>query len=97
MKHCAICNATGHLILTRQGLRCGTCLRGEAEEMRHRMEAYREIVADLAASEPTLRPRGCALGCRGKVLVDPPDRSNVGLYVHAESCPWRRAVEITKP
>lgn len=49
MTACAICAATGHLILTRQGLRCGACLRGEAEEARTWMEAYKAIVVDLAA------------------------------------------------
>lgn len=38
-KTCAVCRSTGALTLTRQGLRCGPCLRGENEIMRQMLRA----------------------------------------------------------
>lgn len=92
MTACAICATTGHLILTRQGLRCGACLRGEAEEARTWMEAYKAIVVDLAACNPW-NPLSRAWQCRFCLA----EGKTPEVIRHFDGCLQRRAVEATKP
>jgi len=66
-------------------------------ELLRRLRAAEAIVGDLAKRDPVQHfPSRCPL-CIGHVLVDPPDRSMVGAFVHDETCVYRRSVEATPP
>lgn len=100
-KRCIGCNmpsSDGTLFLCEDGLTCGACLRQENRDLHQRDAMNSAIVRDFAAIEPLdVQYSGGGPEEVTCFYCDGPMVHEGESFKHADACPWRRAVEATKP